>query len=519
MRRCPRSRRRISFKRFAPGDGASIVIDLGPRFASFRTSELPGDRGPAASSSTSSPRPATTAPGAPAPAPPVSPPPASSPAAAARPGADRRHPHDRHRRRPRRHRRRRAWAWRHARKERDAQRRAAAEGGARGAARRARDPDARRRCDSRPRRARGARQQQQGGSLRQPARQRLGPHVGVRRRGLLPEPRGVRRPGAAGGQGRDRGACRSSAAARATSRSSSGRWRRRATSSSRRRSRKAVEAALRERVPMSPRAIQQAPFRVLVGANMPAVLVEMGFITNADQEKQLGSEAFQTSIVQALVDSIIRYRDRVAGPQPAGVPRRRRGRVAAPTLMSRRAWRLASPSCWRSPAAWWLIATVARGMAPPDRPDARRIQPARQPAATRARSPRRSTTSPKTACRSSASSGRCRSARPSLEQARQIVEAQLATAPPPLVSAIPADTKLRGAVHHRARRRVRRPERRRHGPGTPAARSTSSSRSTRSSTRSRRTCRRSSACRCSSTARRSTRSPATSTCGIRCRRT
>ena len=41
-----------------------------------------------------------------------------------------------------------------------------------------------------------------------------------------------------------------------------------------------VEASLRQRVPMSPRAIQQAPFRVLVGANMPAVLVEMGFITN-----------------------------------------------------------------------------------------------------------------------------------------------------------------------------------------------------------------------------------------------
>ena len=43
--------------------------------------------------------------------------------------------------------------------------------------------------------------------------------------------------------------------------------------------------ALRERVPMSPRAIQQAPFRVLVGANMPAVLVEMGFITNPEQER------------------------------------------------------------------------------------------------------------------------------------------------------------------------------------------------------------------------------------------
>ena len=44
---------------------------------------------------------------------------------------------------------------------------------------------------------------------------------------------------------------------------------------------KAIEASLRERVPMSPRAMQQAPFRVLVGANMPAVLVEMGFLTNA----------------------------------------------------------------------------------------------------------------------------------------------------------------------------------------------------------------------------------------------
>jgi N-acetylmuramoyl-L-alanine amidase len=81
---------------------------------------------------------------------------------------------------------------------------------------------------------------------------------------------------------------------------------------------KEVEAGLRERVPMSTRAIQQAPFRVLVGANMPAVLVEMGFITNVEQERQLVSEPFQSSIVQSLVDSIIRYRDKLASPRPAG---------------------------------------------------------------------------------------------------------------------------------------------------------------------------------------------------------
>ncbi len=71
----------------------------------------------------------------------------------------------------------------------------------------------------------------------------------------------------------------------------------------------AVESALRERVPMSPRAIQQAPFRVLVGANMPAVLVEVGFISNPEQEQQLANETFQVALVQALTDAITRFRD------------------------------------------------------------------------------------------------------------------------------------------------------------------------------------------------------------------
>jgi len=67
---------------------------------------------------------------------------------------------------------------------------------------------------------------------------------------------------------------------------------------------------------MSVRALQQAPFRVLVGANMPAVLVEMGFISNPEQEKQLASEAFQGSLVQALLDSLVRFRDTRGGQEP-----------------------------------------------------------------------------------------------------------------------------------------------------------------------------------------------------------
>ncbi|HEY7059303.1 MAG TPA: N-acetylmuramoyl-L-alanine amidase, partial [Vicinamibacterales bacterium] len=75
---------------------------------------------------------------------------------------------------------------------------------------------------------------------------------------------------------------------------------------------KSIEAALRERIPMSPRALQQAPFRVLVGANMPAVLVEMGFLTNPQQEQRLVSDDYQNALVQALVDGIVRYRGAAA---------------------------------------------------------------------------------------------------------------------------------------------------------------------------------------------------------------
>ena len=85
-----------------------------------------------------------------------------------------------------------------------------------------------------------------------------------------------------------------------------------------------VEASLRERVPMSPRAIQQAPFRVLVGANMPAVLVEMGFISNPEQEKQLASESFQSSVVQALVESLLRFRNTYGTQPPSPAPGARR---------------------------------------------------------------------------------------------------------------------------------------------------------------------------------------------------
>jgi N-acetylmuramoyl-L-alanine amidase len=83
---------------------------------------------------------------------------------------------------------------------------------------------------------------------------------------------------------------------------------------------RAIERSLRTSVPMSPRAIQQAPFRVLVGANMPAVLVEMGYITNGEQEGQLGGESLQARLAAALADAIGRFFAGDVPPPPAAAP-------------------------------------------------------------------------------------------------------------------------------------------------------------------------------------------------------
>jgi N-acetylmuramoyl-L-alanine amidase len=63
------------------------------------------------------------------------------------------------------------------------------------------------------------------------------------------------------------------------------------------------------RVPLAPRVLDRAPFRVLESANMPAVLIEMGYLSNATQEKQLLGGEFQNAFVQAVVDAIVRFRD------------------------------------------------------------------------------------------------------------------------------------------------------------------------------------------------------------------
>jgi len=74
------------------------------------------------------------------------------------------------------------------------------------------------------------------------------------------------------------------------------------------------------------RGVKQAPFVVLSGVQMPASLIEIGFITNGREERTLGTVAGRRSVVEALVEAIEVYRGRHdarrgIGPDPArGAP-------------------------------------------------------------------------------------------------------------------------------------------------------------------------------------------------------
>jgi N-acetylmuramoyl-L-alanine amidase len=59
--------------------------------------------------------------------------------------------------------------------------------------------------------------------------------------------------------------------------------------------------------PARSRGVKQAPFVVLMGMQMPAALVEIGFITNRADERDLQSEGGRGGIVSALANAVLEF--------------------------------------------------------------------------------------------------------------------------------------------------------------------------------------------------------------------
>jgi N-acetylmuramoyl-L-alanine amidase len=106
-----------------------------------------------------------------------------------------------------------------------------------------------------------------------------------------------------------------------------------------------IQGELNQALDLRDRGVKQAPFRVLMGAAMPAVLVELGFISNADEESKLNTPTYRSDLVDALVRAVERYRAELSG-------------VAAPAVAT------AEPTAEADAAG----AAVATSPPPPGRP-------------------------------------------------------------------------------------------------------------------------------------------------------
>jgi N-acetylmuramoyl-L-alanine amidase len=64
-----------------------------------------------------------------------------------------------------------------------------------------------------------------------------------------------------------------------------------------------------KQVDLPSRGIKQAGFYVLVGASMPGVLIETGFITNKNDVKYINSKSGQKKIAESIFSSIVKYKN------------------------------------------------------------------------------------------------------------------------------------------------------------------------------------------------------------------
>ena len=62
------------------------------------------------------------------------------------------------------------------------------------------------------------------------------------------------------------------------------------------------------------RGIKQAGFHVLIGASMPNVLVEVGFISNFQEAKLLNTSSYREKIAEAIFNAVIDFKEKVESP-------------------------------------------------------------------------------------------------------------------------------------------------------------------------------------------------------------
>jgi N-acetylmuramoyl-L-alanine amidase len=70
-----------------------------------------------------------------------------------------------------------------------------------------------------------------------------------------------------------------------------------------------IQNELAKRFTAPNRGVKQAGFHVLVGASMPNVLIELGFITNKNDHRLLSQSKYRKKMAEAIFDAIVTYKN------------------------------------------------------------------------------------------------------------------------------------------------------------------------------------------------------------------
>jgi N-acetylmuramoyl-L-alanine amidase len=72
-----------------------------------------------------------------------------------------------------------------------------------------------------------------------------------------------------------------------------------------------VQGVRRTHPNLADNGVREAPFYVLMGAKMPAVLVEIGYLTNREEARLLNTNAYLETLAQNLVQGVLAYKDHI----------------------------------------------------------------------------------------------------------------------------------------------------------------------------------------------------------------
>ena len=71
-----------------------------------------------------------------------------------------------------------------------------------------------------------------------------------------------------------------------------------------------IQKSLDKKLTSPNRGVKQAGFYVLVGASMPNVLVETGFLSNKQEARMLAKSSYQKKIAEGIFEALLDFKNK-----------------------------------------------------------------------------------------------------------------------------------------------------------------------------------------------------------------